>query len=153
MNSSSIFDDPPEPLWKIQARCSHEEIEIREKAAVNGAIHRRPTCTLCGWEGQPVPHEKNKNKRREGTDNKKHLEYWRERSPNNVLRCFICGVREDEPCPGFEAHHGVAIAEGGTDELGCAIPLCTDCHHVQQAMHRRIRAFRQKNWYGMEGVI
>lgn len=59
--------------------------------------------------------------------------------------CVLCRRRERD-LPGavvMQAHHIVAVEEGGTDELGNLLPLCSDCHkqvHATQKVFKHYEA-------------
>lgn len=107
----------------------------------NGSKQLCPTCSECGWKGQPVkqPHNVGKKTRTVGTDNRKHADYWRDKL-GGELRCFWCqGTEGDVLWYGSEMHHGWPVHDGGPDESWNVIPLCAFCHSAQQTAARNRR--------------
>jgi len=49
----------------------------------------------------------------------------------DIYRCLMCGRSKDEVS--LEVDHVIAVAEGGTDELGNLATLCRDCNAGKSA--------------------
>lgn len=117
--------------------------EIREKVAINGAVHHHPTCTKCGRQLTAVPKPGNEGKRREGTKNAKWYPYLRSLHADGHLHCVLCDWKQTEPEGHGEVHHLVPLGKGGKDEERNVVWLCMACHLYVTGMRKRTDGLRE----------